>query len=530
MNQPNRPHIHPLPRSPLTTRLSGSARETEHRIRNIFQWKKKRPPLPFLVLTIAAIALCGSLVSCQEQTEPATLVMDTQYYDTKNNLIEIPMLAAHETLPQGARSVNDALSNLKERYASVLSTPSDQPGGNTLLFFPAVTQRYYNLVFYQGTADYGTDGTVFTLVYDRKEDRLVTQEEALEMAGITLDSLYTQTEDFLNAELAKTPEYAAQLIAQEPTLVGFRIQEDGSVDFFLNCLADLKDPDAASLDPWWYLLVFSDDTWFHYQPFTDSPALIPADQLEKFSPPLWYQWSRNDGEPEGGFVTPEPYDLAAEPSALSAGQRTAFADALDTLLNYHTFPDGTLYDPFEGDMSLDSFAVQDVDRDGQQELLLSCSNTYMAGMCIYVLAYDDESGSLRTQLLEFPALTFYDNGVVRANASHNQGMGGDFWPYSLYRYNAQTDSYEMIAMVDAWDRSFGETNPFYNDMPYPADVDVSDIGFVYYIMPPRSTDYSHPVDQSDYQTWLDSQLDGGQEQSIAWQNFTAANIQALRSS
>ena len=33
-----------LPRSPLTTRLSGSARETEDRIRSIFQWKKKRPP------------------------------------------------------------------------------------------------------------------------------------------------------------------------------------------------------------------------------------------------------------------------------------------------------------------------------------------------------------------------------------------------------------------------------------------------------------------------------------------------------
>ena len=53
-----------LPRSPLTTRLSGSARETEHRIRNIFQWKKKRPPVLVLVLAAVIIALCGSLVSC----------------------------------------------------------------------------------------------------------------------------------------------------------------------------------------------------------------------------------------------------------------------------------------------------------------------------------------------------------------------------------------------------------------------------------------------------------------------------------
>ena len=33
-----------LPRSPFSTPLSGSASETENRIRNIFQYQKKRPP------------------------------------------------------------------------------------------------------------------------------------------------------------------------------------------------------------------------------------------------------------------------------------------------------------------------------------------------------------------------------------------------------------------------------------------------------------------------------------------------------
>lgn len=142
--------------------------------------------------------------------------MDTQYYDTNNNFIEIPMLAAHETLPQGAQSVNDALSTLKERYTSVLSSPSDQPGGNHLLLFPAVTERYYNLVFYQGTADYGTDGTVFSLVYDREEDRLVTQEEALALAGTTLDALYTQTEDFLTPNWPKLRNMQHSLPPRSP--------------------------------------------------------------------------------------------------------------------------------------------------------------------------------------------------------------------------------------------------------------------------------------------------------------------------
>ena len=53
-----------------------------------------------LVLAAVIIALCGSLVSCQEQAQPVTLVMDTQYYDTNNNFIEIPMLAAHKHYPK----------------------------------------------------------------------------------------------------------------------------------------------------------------------------------------------------------------------------------------------------------------------------------------------------------------------------------------------------------------------------------------------------------------------------------------------
>ena len=60
-----------IPRSPFSTRLSGSAKETELRIRNIFQWKKKRPPV-LLIVPAALIALsCGSLVSCQLRETPS---------------------------------------------------------------------------------------------------------------------------------------------------------------------------------------------------------------------------------------------------------------------------------------------------------------------------------------------------------------------------------------------------------------------------------------------------------------------------
>ena len=51
-----------MPHSPFATRLSGSAKETELRLRNIFQWKKKRPPIIFIAAAILVAVGCGSLI------------------------------------------------------------------------------------------------------------------------------------------------------------------------------------------------------------------------------------------------------------------------------------------------------------------------------------------------------------------------------------------------------------------------------------------------------------------------------------
>ena len=76
-----------LPISPFTTALSGSARETELRIRSIFQWKRRRPPLPLLILLLAAALLCGNLVSCRtEEPDLAQLLLEAHE--------NIPMMVA----------------------------------------------------------------------------------------------------------------------------------------------------------------------------------------------------------------------------------------------------------------------------------------------------------------------------------------------------------------------------------------------------------------------------------------------------
>lgn len=51
-----------MPRTPFSTRLSGSAKETELRLRSIFQWEKKRPPAVVVLLAVLAVVFCGGLV------------------------------------------------------------------------------------------------------------------------------------------------------------------------------------------------------------------------------------------------------------------------------------------------------------------------------------------------------------------------------------------------------------------------------------------------------------------------------------
>lgn len=58
-----------LPSTPFATPLSSSAKETETRLRSIFQYQKKRPPLLVLILAAALVLSCGGLVSCQGQRQ-----------------------------------------------------------------------------------------------------------------------------------------------------------------------------------------------------------------------------------------------------------------------------------------------------------------------------------------------------------------------------------------------------------------------------------------------------------------------------
>ena len=299
-----------FPRSPLTTQLSGSARETEYRIRSIFQWKKKRPPMLVLALAAVLIALCGGLVSCQQRTQSVTLAMDTQYYDTQGNYIEIPTLvmSAGAQPTKGVIAINQALVELKHYYQPVLDGvvgySSVASMENHCLLYPSETKRYWNLLFFR--EEFYTDlntGHITSLVYDKEEGQQVTLEDALELAGQTTDGLCQALADQYDPTLGQDIP-GADLCIQDQVVEGFRMGADGQPIFYLTARVDDRD-DAVSdfVSGSDNLYIWSGGTFTLYDQYTitDLQPLVPAQECTDLDPPLWRQWNFSGGEPEEGF-------------------------------------------------------------------------------------------------------------------------------------------------------------------------------------------------------------------------------------
>ncbi|MBQ7944277.1 MAG: hypothetical protein IJ326_09480 [Lachnospiraceae bacterium] len=207
--------------------------------------------------------------------------------------------------------------------------------------------------------------------------------------------------------------------------------------------------------------------------------------------------------------------------------RLAFGKALWDVYQKGILPDGGALDYTSMESArANSFSVIDIDFDGKEELVLRWENACMAGMMEIVYGYED--GVIFKELCEFPSMRFYENGIVEADWSHNQGLAGDFWPYDMYRYDAASDSYQKIGTVDAWDKSLSEKN--YEDELFPADIDEDGDGVIYYVLPaewdwPYNEEYL--MDGADYETWRSAQIEDTSEMDIPFVNLTEEKIAEL---
>lgn len=228
----------------------------------------------------------------------------------------------------------------------------------------------------------------------------------------------------------------------------------------------------------------------------------------------------------GSGGAPSLEGSAAVPPSDEGACLPAFGKVLWDAYQQGILPDSSVLE-YEGmEFAADqSFALADVDGDGQEELLLFWENATMAGMLGAVFGCD--GGAVYEELVEFPALAFYDNGIVQAEWSHNQGFAGEFWPYNLYSYDAEEDVYQPVGSVDAWDKRVSERD--YEGAPFPADIDADGDGVVYYLCSAGWDGRDDPplVDGPDYESWRAAYLDGAEKLDIPFQKLTEEHISAL---
>ncbi len=181
-------------------------------------------------------------------------------------------------------------------------------------------------------------------------------------------------------------------------------------------------------------------------------------------------------------------------------RKAAYISALEKLIYQKISPEGEEW--IQGSMK---FAIFDIDSDGVEELIIEQDDLSMAGMKTVIYDYDEESDTLWKEFDAFPTLTFYENGIIKADAPYNRGvaaMAEDFWPYSLYRYNEAADDYGLVAHVDGWKKASGRET--YEGMPFPEEVDDDGDGMVYYVTEGERYVYENPIDNEAYNAWWDS--------------------------
>lgn len=242
-------------------------------------------------------------------------------------------------------------------------------------------------------------------------------------------------------------------------------------------------------------------------------------------------------EAESASDTEENANDAIDQKALITAQiRHKYNGVLSQLVCAQQLPNGDMIEsPYDWNMEMtdNSYAIADIDGDGYEELVISYSTASMAGMFEAVYGYNPETDTLTQEFMGFPSVTFYDNGMIKADASHNQSYG-EFWPFSLYQYNAASDSYLQVGYVDTWDTSFTATYYDYEtetEVPFPTDKDTDGDGILYNIQKGDPNNYSWDIsdyqyNKNDFEEWYESYLNGAKEialqpQPIDTEIFTA---------
>ncbi len=217
-------------------------------------------------------------------------------------------------------------------------------------------------------------------------------------------------------------------------------------------------------------------------------------------------------------------DKNTESSTAGVYEQQTYREVLENMYYNCEFPDWD-YKNYPTDVTIE-FAMYDIDSDGREELLVTFDNR---GLYVYDHNAD---GNLVKQFSGYIRSDFYENGAVRVYSAHNQTHSLKFHPFAMYKYNAETDSYDkcgdvygidkdVVDMINKEKEEVGRTD----FLEYPSKYDTSSSGTVYYISPDWNNETGKPSDVTEYNKYYGQFTENTDIIDIPFMELTEENIE-----
>ena len=126
-----------------------------------------------------------------------------------------------------------------------------------------------------------------------------------------------------------------------------------------------------------------------------------------------------------------------------------YLEIINGVCKDNKWPDGSEVDRsgIGGDLSINWYGVLDIDDDGRKELAIKITNTATADYALKVFDYDATTDTLKVQYSSLPTTNVYGNGILKRNDTHNHSLSWTVWPYVIFQYDRETDTYLRLAFV-----------------------------------------------------------------------------------
>ncbi|MBQ8116643.1 MAG: hypothetical protein IJ147_01045 [Lachnospiraceae bacterium] len=201
---------------------------------------------------------------------------------------------------------------------------------------------------------------------------------------------------------------------------------------------------------------------------------------------------------------------------------TAYQNALSDLLTNTTLPDGQ-----KTKNPADYFTIQNVDGDETEELVLVWSTQSAFGNAYSIYKYDIDTDQFHVKWDKSTSVKLYNKGTILIPVPVNYGLSSTdtFYPYGIYQYNPDKNTFDFQAYVDAWQKSYLPSD--YDGNPYPSNLDTENAGMVYCISYCKEGDdyvNDYNYSQSQYSAFCEENF--GTE--ITTENMTELSSENIR--